>query len=198
MKQLDTTSLRKSITFSIILAMLLLIIITATATTLIQKHRQNQRAQEYNTLVHQNIESTIKHYMQDYTNRIHRLVETTGLPELLKQRDRKGLDRLLRPKWDLMREEKLFSDYLITSDLCVAGFSYGAQKAFEYVFNSKERVDRLILLSPAFFQTQKPSFVRTQLRYFQSGKEAYVVQFLKNVVYPSTILYRLYYRNNQR
>jgi len=104
MKQLDTTSLRKSITFSIILAMLLLIIITAAATTLIQKHRQDQRAQEYNTLVHQNIESTIKHYMQDYTKRIHRLVETTGLPELLKQKDREGLDRLLRPKWDLMRE----------------------------------------------------------------------------------------------
>ena len=104
MKQLDTTSLRKNITLSITLAMLLLIIITVAATTLIQKYRQDQRTQQHNTLLHQNIESTIKHYMQDYTNRIHRLVETTALPELLKQKDREGLDRLLRPKWDLMRE----------------------------------------------------------------------------------------------
>ena len=45
------------------------------------------------------------------------------------------------------------------SAYCVAGFSYGAQQAFEYVYHATERIDRLILLSPAFFQTQKPSFV---------------------------------------
>ena len=76
---------------------------------------------------------------------------------------------------------------LIESELCVAGFSYGAQQAFEYVYRSKERVDRLILLSPAFFQTEKPSFIRTQLRYFEAGQEAYVEQFLKNVSHPSKI-----------
>ncbi|RRS29900.1 MAG: hypothetical protein P794_09685 [Epsilonproteobacteria bacterium (ex Lamellibrachia satsuma)] len=89
--------------------------------------------------------------------------------------------------FSLQHEELLFSDYLIKSDLCVAGFSYGAQKAFEYAYENKERIDRLILLSPAFFQTQKPSFIRTQLRYFQAGQEAYVKQFLANVTYPSTI-----------
>ena len=88
--------------------------------------------------------------------------------------------------FSLQNEEECFSDYLIQSDLCVAGFSYGAQQAFDYVYNSKERIDRLILLSPAFFQTQKPSFSRTQLHYFEAGKEAYVQQFLENVSYPST------------
>ena len=76
---------------------------------------------------------------------------------------------------------------LIESELCVSGFSYGAQQAFEYVYRSKERIDRLILLSPAFFQTEKPSFIRTQLHYFEAGKKAYVEQFLKNVSYPSEI-----------
>lgn len=89
--------------------------------------------------------------------------------------------------FSLQNEEELFSEYLIQSELCVAGFSYGAQKAFEYVYKSKERIDRLILLSPAFFQTQKPSFIRTQLRYFEAGQEAYVKQFLSNVAYPSNI-----------
>ncbi len=87
--------------------------------------------------------------------------------------------------FSLQKEEELFSEYLIQSDLTVAGFSYGAQKAFEYVYESKERIDRLILLSPAFFQTEKPSFVRTQLRYFEAGQKAYVKQFLVNVTFPS-------------
>ena len=89
--------------------------------------------------------------------------------------------------FSLKGEEALFSSYLIESEYCVAGFSYGAQQALEYVYNSKVRIDRLILLSPAFFQTQKPSFIRTQLRYFEAGQEAYVKQFLANVTYPSVL-----------
>jgi len=89
--------------------------------------------------------------------------------------------------FSLQGEEALFSSYLIESEYCVAGFSYGAQQALEYVYNSKVRIDRLILLSPAFFQTQKPSFIRTQLRYFEAGQEAYVKQFLANVTYPSVL-----------
>lgn len=86
--------------------------------------------------------------------------------------------------FSLKNEEKLFDPYLIDSDYCVAGFSYGAQQAFEYVYQTKDRVDRLILLSPAFFQTEKPSFIRTQLRYFDADQKGYVEQFLANVAYP--------------
>lgn len=89
--------------------------------------------------------------------------------------------------FSLQDEEKLFKDYLHQGAYTVAGFSYGAQQAFEYVYYAKTRIDRLILLSPAFFQTEKSSFVRTQLRYFEAGKEAYVKQFLENAVYPSTV-----------
>jgi len=89
--------------------------------------------------------------------------------------------------FSLQNEEKLFDTYLTHNDLSVAGFSYGAQRAFDYVYESKERIDRLILLSPAFFQTQKPSFIRTQLRYFENGQQSYVEQFLKNVAYPSDV-----------
>ncbi|MEA1954735.1 MAG: pimelyl-ACP methyl ester esterase BioV [Campylobacterota bacterium] len=87
--------------------------------------------------------------------------------------------------FSLKGEEKLLAEYLVKSSVVVSGFSYGAQQAFEHVYHAKERIDRLILLSPAFFQTQKPSFIRTQLRYFEAGKEAYVKQFLSNVTYPS-------------
>jgi len=89
--------------------------------------------------------------------------------------------------FSLQDEEKIFDDYITKGDYTVAGFSYGAQQAFDYAYASKERIERLILLSPAFFQTQKPSFTRTQLRYFEAGQEAYVKQFLSNVAYPSDI-----------
>ncbi len=89
--------------------------------------------------------------------------------------------------FSLKGEEIFFKEQLIDSDFAVGGFSYGAVKAFEYVYNSKERIDRLILLSPAFFQNYKKSFIRTQLRYFNADKTSYTKQFLKNVVYPSSI-----------
>ena len=87
--------------------------------------------------------------------------------------------------FSLQSEEVLFKDYLSSSTHCVAGFSYGAQQALEYAYHSDQRIDKLILLSPAFFQDQKPSFVRTQLRYFKADKDAYIKQFLDNVTYPS-------------
>ena len=89
--------------------------------------------------------------------------------------------------FSLQNEECLFKEYLTDDAFTVAGFSYGAQQAFEYAYTCNERIDRLILLSPAFFQTQKASFVRTQLRYFEAGQEAYVKQFLENVSYPSDV-----------
>ncbi|MEA3418789.1 MAG: pimelyl-ACP methyl ester esterase BioV [Campylobacterota bacterium] len=89
--------------------------------------------------------------------------------------------------FSLRGEEELFTSYLDKSEFTVAGFSYGAQKAFEAVYHSNERVEKLILLSPAFFQSEKKSFVRTQLRYFDSDRTGYVQQFLKNVTYPGTL-----------
>ena len=87
----------------------------------------------------------------------------------------------------LKGEEQFFRDQVIDSDFCVAGFSYGAQRAFEYVYSSSKRIDRLILISPAFFQNHRASFIRTQLRYFKADQKSYTEQFLKNVIYPSNI-----------
>ncbi len=89
--------------------------------------------------------------------------------------------------FSLCNEEEFFKEQLIESEYTVAGFSYGAQKAFEYVYNTTDRVDRLVLISPAFFQNHKKSFIKTQLRYFKADKKAYTKQFLKNVAYPSSV-----------
>jgi esterase/lipase len=88
--------------------------------------------------------------------------------------------------FSLKGEEVFFSEELIESNYTVAGFSYGTQKALEYAYNCTNRIDRLILISPAFFQNHKKSFIKTQLRYFKADKEAYKKEFLKNVSYPSS------------
>ena len=87
--------------------------------------------------------------------------------------------------FSLRGEEGFFSEFLDESDFTVAGFSYGAQLAFDEVYRSKLRIERLILLSPAFFQTEKKSFARLQLRAFEQDRESYIRQFLANVTYPT-------------
>ena len=97
----------------------------------------------------------------------------------------------------LQGEEVFFKEQLIDTEFTVAGFSYGAQQAFEYAYNSRERIDRLILLSPAFFQNHKKSFVKTQLRYYKADEKSYIETFLENVSYPSYInLYEYLKRAN--
>ncbi|MEA1880664.1 MAG: pimelyl-ACP methyl ester esterase BioV [Campylobacterota bacterium] len=94
--------------------------------------------------------------------------------------------------FSLLDEEELFSEYLSDGSRTVVGFSYGAQKAFEYAHTTSNYVDRLILLSPAFFQMEKKSFARTQLRYFESDKKAYIDTFLQNASYPSSFELSIY------
>ena len=87
----------------------------------------------------------------------------------------------------LKGEDKFFEEYTDRSDFTVAGFSYGAQLAFEAALQSSERVEKLTLLSPAFFQCEKSRFVRMQLRYFAKDRASYIEHFLENAAYPETI-----------
>lgn len=81
-------------------------------------------------------------------------------------------------------ESELFQDYIIQNDFTVSGFSFGAIKAFEEVLTSNNRVDKLQLFSPAFFQTQNEKFKRTQIMYFKKDANAYCQTFLSNVLSP--------------
>lgn len=84
-------------------------------------------------------------------------------------------------------EERLFAPWLIESDYAVAGFSYGAIRALEYALEHPGRIDRLLLFSPAFFQTRPERFVRRQLEAFRRDPGLYYRNFLENVAYPSKV-----------
>lgn len=94
-------------------------------------------------------------------------------------------------------EEELFDSYLEVSDFCVAGFSYGAIKAFEYSSISKDRVDKLQLFSPAFFQDFSDKFKRLQTINFRKNRSRYIKNFLSQVKYPSELnLDRYFHEGN--
>ncbi|NVJ52669.1 MAG: pimelyl-ACP methyl ester esterase BioV [Campylobacteraceae bacterium] len=96
--------------------------------------------------------------------------------------------------FSLENEKELFEDYLVENDLTVAGFSYGAIKAFEYVLTTKRRVDLLQLFSPAFFEVNDEKFKRTQLMYYKKDEQTYCNTFLQNVSFPSKVNMKEYYK----
>ena len=88
----------------------------------------------------------------------------------------------------LSNESELFDFWLDKcSDYCVAGFSYGAIKAVKYCLETQNRIDRLILLSPAFFNDKDEKFKRSQLLYFKKNSKLYIKNFIKNISNGSKI-----------
>ena len=86
--------------------------------------------------------------------------------------------------FSLKDDSSFFSKYLKQGGYNVAGFSYGAIKAFEYALSCKERVDTLQLFSPAFFQTKPESFKRVQKMAYKKDNEKYLSHFIKGCFEP--------------
>ena len=89
--------------------------------------------------------------------------------------------------FSLINESYLFEDFIDESDYSVSGFSYGAIKALAYVKEELvkgNRVDRLQLFSPAFFQVKDAKFKKLQLMAYRKNKEIYLNQFLNTCFSP--------------
>jgi len=89
--------------------------------------------------------------------------------------------------FSLKDEESFFNDYRDTSAYNICGFSYGAIKAFQHtkeLLRKGERVDRLQLFSPAFFQTKSEKFKRLQILAYSNTQEKYLKQFMQSCFKP--------------
>lgn len=89
--------------------------------------------------------------------------------------------------FSLSNDKQLFSEFLKESDYTLAGFSYGAIKAFKEALASDKRIDTLQLFSPAFFQDKTEKFIRMQNMYFAKDKEAYSKNFHTSIFAPFNI-----------
>jgi len=78
----------------------------------------------------------------------------------------------------LCNEKELFKDYLEEKEFVVAGFSKGAQDALDYAINSNHRIDKLQLISPAFFDYSK-KIIDLNVNAFKKDKQNYIKNFLK-------------------
>jgi surfactin synthase thioesterase subunit len=90
----------------------------------------------------------------------------------------------------LENDLELFQEYIEIGDFNIAGFSYGAIKAFEYAINevqNNKRVQKLQLFSPAFFQDQNKKYKRLQLMFYKKDEVAYKNNFIQNIAKPSDI-----------
>jgi len=96
----------------------------------------------------------------------------------------------------LENESELFDEFLDRSDYSVAGFSLGVIKALEFVNECENRVDKLQLFSPAFFQDKDEKYKRVQLLHFRKDEKSYIENFLKNIAYPSTVDMKNYYKKD--
>ncbi len=86
--------------------------------------------------------------------------------------------------FSLRDEQEFFKEYLKVSSYTVAGFSYGAIKALLHVRDSKQRIDTLQLLSPAFFQDKDEKFKRLQMMAYKRNKQKYLDTFINGCFSP--------------
>ncbi len=82
----------------------------------------------------------------------------------------------------------LFKEYLDRGEYTVAGFSYGAQKALQYALQlyQKERIQKLQLLSPAYFDHLPRPIKQKEIVNFAKNPKAYMRFFYKKALYPAT------------
>ena len=106
MKKLETNALKKSVTLYVVISMLILMFTSITITAFIQDNGEEIREKEYSKQVTNGIEHVIKHYFNNYTYRVKRLVETSNLVELIQKKDREAAYKFLYPKFKLMQEEE--------------------------------------------------------------------------------------------
>ena len=89
--------------------------------------------------------------------------------------------------FSLKNEENLFSDYIDGSEYSICGFSYGAISALHRcvdMIDKSQRVDKLVLLSPAFFQTKDEKFKRLQLMSYKKSTLQYIKDFRRACFSP--------------
>ena len=77
----------------------------------------------------------------------------------------------------ICNEKDLFKKFLEEKEFSIAGFSYGAQKVIDYALNSNERIDKIQLFSPAFFDYNK-KIIDLNLKAFKKDKNEYIKKFL--------------------
>ncbi|MEA2073287.1 MAG: PAS domain S-box protein [Campylobacterota bacterium] len=105
MKKLKITGLKNSIVLYIMVGMLFLTATVVYFTFSYNKAIQETKHKSYSKQINLSMNHVLEHFIRDYTFHALRISKTTALAELLQKRDREGVYRLLKVKYDFMKEE---------------------------------------------------------------------------------------------
>ena len=87
-----------------------------------------------------------------------------------------------------LKDDVSFFEHLIDkSDYSISGFSYGSMMAFDLAYSKlkqAQRVDRVQLFSPLFFQQYDEKFKKLQLFGYKKDSKTYIENFIKQSFYP--------------
>ncbi|NPA66038.1 MAG: pimelyl-ACP methyl ester esterase BioV [Epsilonproteobacteria bacterium] len=92
--------------------------------------------------------------------------------------------------FSLQNDDVFFQSFIENNDFYIYGFSYGAIKAYldvKRLLAKGQRVDRLILFSPAFFQTKDEKFKRLQKMAYKKNKQLYLQNFITSCFAPYSV-----------
>lgn len=106
MNNFNISSLRKSLTLYIVLAMIFLIIVTALTTFIFQNNHQEQREKEYTAQIDKSMKYVINHLFKDYSNTLADIADDARVVDMIKRGDREGLYNLVKRQWSLLQKEE--------------------------------------------------------------------------------------------
>ncbi|WP_455757159.1 PAS domain S-box protein [Sulfurimonas sp.] len=105
MKKPNISNFKRSLIIYITLATLVLLILVSVSTYLVQQEYKENRHKDYIANIDKSIKHTINHFTKDYFYRVARIAQTTKLAQMLENRDREAIYKMLHKKFTLMQEE---------------------------------------------------------------------------------------------
>jgi PAS domain S-box-containing protein len=124
----------------ITVAMLLLVSVTSVTLMIINNKQQEIVRQKYSKDLQHTVKHLIKHDIKDYTFLTQRIVKALDIVPYIKNRDREGLYRFLKPKWDIFVKENRY--------LTIMHVHLANGKSFLRMHMPKKYGDDLIKLRP--------------------------------------------------
>lgn len=106
MRHLDATTLRKKVTFSIVLIATILILVTVAMIGYLENQIQTHKEQEFYHQLDVSIEHAVKYFIKNYSYRARLIVSMPEVHKFLSMNEREALYEFMKPKWELFKEEE--------------------------------------------------------------------------------------------
>ena len=103
--RVDTSKLLNALVRDIVILVVVLAVLIVSSVSLAKEHLQNQEQERYNRYVYKSLEHIAKHFLNDFSFNLKRILLSENLLFYLKTQDREALYTRLKPQFDLLKEQ---------------------------------------------------------------------------------------------